>query len=210
MLRQKKNIKICVTGDFVLSVVWFVLIFLSVVYGILLGNIDDVVQNISIGATEAVTLIISLTGIMCFWSGIMEIVAKSNLVDKISLLFSPLLNMIFKKSWKDAIARRFISSNFSANLMGLSNAATPMGLQSANRIYDLNKRKGVPHELIFLVVLNCSSVQLIPTTVAGLRTIYGSSTPFDILPAVWLTSIVSVTGGIVLAKIFSKITGEKQ
>lgn len=188
-----------------LSVIWFILIFISFVCGFFTGNLPDVVQNITFGAKEAITLIISLAGIMCFWSGIMEILIESKLIDVISKMFSPILKLIFKESFKDTTAKRYITSNFTANLLGLSNAATPMGLKASSRIYDLNNRKGVPKELILLIIINCSSVQLIPTTVAGLCALYGSSTPFDILPAVWITSFVSVSSGILLAKICEKV-----
>lgn len=185
-----------------LSIIWISLIFISIFYGLYAGSLNDVVQNISLGTTEAVNLLIALTGIMCFWSGIMEILIESGLIKKVSSLISPLLKMLFKNSWKDEKAKTYITSNFTANLMGLSNAATPMGLKATKRIYELNKQKGTPKELIMLVILNCSSIQLIPTTVAGIRTIYGAENSFDILPSVWVTSFASVIGAIILAKIF--------
>lgn len=205
-MRQKKNTKAYkVKGDYLLSIIWFLLIFISVAYGLCTKNIENVIQNISLGATESVNLLISLIGIMCFWSGIMEILKESGLINVVSKITKPILSKLFKKSSKDKKAMTYIASNFTANLLGLSNAATPMGLKAAERIYELNGKKGTPKELIMLVIINCSSIQLIPTTVAGLRTIYGSQNAFDILPSVWITSLVSVSGGILCAKIFEKM-----
>ncbi len=187
-----------------LSIIWFLIILASIIYGFFSGNIEKVVENINIGARESVTLLISISGIICFWSGIMEILMQSGLIDKLTRLIKPIFCVIFKESSKDKTALRYISSNFTANLLGLSNAATPMGLKAAERIYELSDKKSTPKELIMLVIINCSSIQLIPTTVASIRSLYGAENSFDILPAVWVTSIVSVFSGIFLAKIFEK------
>lgn len=187
-----------------LSIVWCGLIFLSLVFGVFTGNMSNVTQSISVGAKEAVTLIITIFGIMCFWTGIMEIMQKSGLVLKLSKVFRPILSKLFTKTAKDDRAMGYITSNFTANLLGLSNAATPMGLKAAERIYEIHGKKGTPDDLIMLIVINCSSIQLIPTTVAAIRANYGAVNPFDILPAVWITSILSVLSGIIVAKMCQK------
>ena len=188
-----------------LSIIWVLLIVLSLVFGTITGNMSQVTQSVSLGAKEAITLIISLVGIICFWSGIMEILIKSRLIDKIIIVIKPFLKLLFKNASKDKKAMEYISTNFVANLLGLSNAATPMGLKAADRIYTLNQRKGTPNELIMLVVINCSSLQLLPTTVAAIRLNYGAQNTFDIIPAVWITSIISVLSGIFVAKICAKL-----
>lgn len=188
-----------------LSIIWIALITISLIFGAITSNMQQVTESINIGAKEAITLAISISGVMCFWSGIMEIMIESKLVEKVSKILSPVLNLLFKRSNKDKKCKEYISSNFTANLLGLSNAATPMGLKAADRIYDLNGRKGLPKELIMLVVINCSSVQLFPTTVAAIRSSYGAINSFDILPAVWVTSIISVISGIFVVKICEKI-----
>lgn len=187
-----------------LSIVWCSLILLSLIFGTITGNLANVTQSVSVGAKEAVTLILSILGIMCFWSGIMEILMKSGLIDKISALFKPVLSLIFKKSAKDDEAMKYVTSNFTANLLGLSNAATPMGLKAGERIYQIHGKKGTPDDLIMLIIINCSSIQLIPTTVGAIRANYGAENAFDILPAVWITSIVSVLSGILVAKLCQK------
>lgn len=187
-----------------LSYVWCGLIFLSLIFGVITGNISSVTQSVSLGAKEAVTLIISILGIMCFWSGIMEILIQSKLIDKLAKVFKPVLSLIFKKASKDQEAMRYITSNFTANLLGLSNAATPMGLKSADRIYEIHGRRGTPDDLIMLIIINCSSIQLIPTTVSAIRANYGAENAFDILPAVWITSLISVLSGIIVAKMCQK------
>lgn len=187
-----------------LSIVWCGLIFLSLIFGIYTGNIANVTQSISLGASEAIKLIFTILGIMCFWSGIMEILIKSGLVDIISRVFKPILSKIFGKSAKDEQAMRYITSNFTANLLGLSNASTPMGLKGAERIYEIHGKRGTPDDLITLIIINCSSIQLIPTTVGAIRANYGAESAFDIIPAVWITSIISVLSGLLVAKICKK------
>ncbi|MFI3227377.1 MAG: nucleoside recognition domain-containing protein [Clostridia bacterium] len=187
-----------------LSIVWFTLIILSLIFGAKTGNIANVTQSVSVGAKETVTLILSICGIMCFWSGIMEILMKSGLGEVLSRLFHPFLSKIFDKCAKDKQTMRYITANFTANLLGLSNAATPMGLKAAEKIHNLHNEKHTSDDLIMLVVINCSSIQLIPTTVAAIRSNYGAQNPFDIMPAVWITSLVSVLSGIIVAKICKK------
>lgn len=187
-----------------LSIIWALLIFLSVLFGILTSNIENVSNSINLGAKEAVSLSISILGMICFWSGIMEIAIKSKLSDKIAILIKPLLKLIFKTRDNQTLA--YISSNFTANLLGLSNAATPMGLKASERIIDLSDKKDTPQDLIMLIIINCSSIQLIPTTVGAIRASYGANNPFDIIGAVILTSLCSVFSGVILAKLFQKFS----
>ena len=132
----------------------------------------------------------------------MELLERSGAVKALTRLLAPLLRRLFPLSSRDGGIMAAISENVSANLLGLGNAATPMGIQAAQRM----KRGGTAtDELCRLIVLNTASIQLLPTTVAGVRAACGCRTPFDILPAVWLSSAISVTAGLLTARLLSRV-----
>ena len=176
----------------------------AVVYGLLTGSIGAVGNAAMEGAAAAVDLCLSMAGIMCLWSGVMEIMKASGMMDGLSGLFRPVLNRLLPQACKDSDTLAALSGNVSANFLGLGNAATPLGIQAARRM-----ARGcgglASDELCTLVVLNTASIQLLPTTVAGVRAALGTENAFDILPAVWLASVLSVAAGLIAAKIFGKI-----
>lgn len=179
-----------------------VLIILAILFGALNGKMGDVSNSAIIECTKAVELAITLTGSICLWSGMMRVAQKSGLTKKISRLLSPLTRLIFKGLDKNSYALELISMNITANLLGLGNAATPLGIAA---ITELNKDvpendKGIAsNHMVMLVVLNTASIQLIPTTIATLRLKYGSQTPLDVLPAILISSLLSVTVALMLA-----------
>lgn len=166
---------------------------------------DAVSAAVTAGAGEAVTLCIAIAGIMSLWSGLMELMEASGLAARIARLLSPVLRPLFGRAGKDQEAMQAVSANITANLLGLSNAATPIGLRAASRIYALCGKTGTPDEVLTLVVLNSTSIQLIPSTVAAVRASFGSIQPFDIMPAVWGASIVSVIVALVSARLLARI-----
>lgn len=184
--------------------VWTGMVVLSVVYGLTNGTIGAVGNAAMEGAAAAVELCISMAGIMCLWSGVMSIMKASGLADGLSRLFRPILSRLLPGACRDPDTLAALSGNVSCNLLGLGNAATPLGIQAAQRM-----ARGcdglASDELCTLVVLNTASIQLLPTTVAGVRSALGSANPFDILPAVWLASILSVTAGLTAAKVLSRL-----
>ena len=156
------------------------------------------------GAGAAVQLCISMAGILCLWMGVMEVMRRAGLAQKLARLLRPILKRLYPDFADDTGVMDTIAANVSANLLGLGNAATPLGLEAARRMS--KKTPGVAgNSLCMLVVCNTASIQLIPTTVAGVRMGAGCQTPFDILPAVWLASVLSVTVGICAAKVCSWI-----
>jgi len=180
------------------------MVVLSLVFGTATGNLDAVADAALSGAGSAVTLCISMAGVMCLWSGVMEVMRQSGLSDRIAGLFRPLLGRLLPNAARDSETMAAVSANVSANLLGLGNAATPLGIRAATRM--ARGCGGVASdELCLLVVLNTASIQLIPATVAGVRAAEGCAAPFDILPAVWVTSVASVIAGLTAAKIFSGI-----
>lgn len=187
-----------------MSLIWTVMVGASVICGLLLGNGEAVATAALEGASAGVELCLSMTGVLCLWLGVMEIMRRSGLAEGLSRLLRPVLRRLYPDFSKDRQVMDAVSANVSANLLGLGNAATPLGLEAARGM--AAKSPGVASDsLCMLVVCNTASIELIPTTVASLRAAAGCATPFDILPAVWLASVVSVTAGVTAAKLFSKV-----
>lgn len=186
---------------------------LMIIFSVFLGVVNGKIDAVSIAAinecTKAVELVISLCGVICLWSGLMKVATEAKLTDKIAQFLSPLTSRLFKGISPKSDAARAISMNITANLLGLGNAATPLGLIAMKEMKKMSGNTNVAtNNMIIFVVLNTASIQLIPTTTALLRLQYGSENPFSILPAVWLSSVVSVTVAIITALILSKFSKE--
>ena len=184
--------------------VWAVLAGASVIFGVLNGTMADVSRAAMEGAGAAVELVVGMTGAICLWSGVMELMGRCGLAGHLAGLFRPLLRRLLPRASRDGETLSAVSANLSANLLGLGNAATPLGIRAARRMAQ-GCDGVVDDELCRLVVLNTASIQLLPTTVAGLRAACGSAAPFDILPAVWLSSVLSVTAGLLSARLLSRV-----
>ena len=187
-----------------MTVIWTGMTVLSLVCAWILGKEAALAPAAMEGAAQAIQLGISMAGALCLWMGVMEVMDRAGLAGKLAKLFQPLLGRLYPDFAGDKGIMDTIAANVSANLLGLGNAATPLGLEAARRMS--RRSPGIASDsLCMLVVCNTASIQLIPTTVAAVRLAAGCETPFDILPAVWVTSLLSVTVGITTAKIFSKI-----
>lgn len=192
-----------------MAVIWTGMVLLSVIFGIAFGTIDAVGSAAMEGAAAAVDLCLSMAGIMCLWSGIMSLMKACGLTESLNRLFRPLLSRLMPDASRDPETLSALSGNLSCNLLGLGNAATPLGIRAAQRM--ARSCDGIASdELCLLVVMNTASVQLLPTTVAGVRSAMGCAAPFDILPAVWLSSLFSVGAGILAAKLFSRLWRGKE
>lgn len=187
-----------------MSVVWTGMAALSVLFGLFNGRLDAVSTAAIEGAASAVSLCVSMAGVLCLWTGIMEVMKQCGLADKLARAFRPLLRRLLPNACRDGETLSAISANVSANLLGLGNAATPLGIRAACRMAR-GCEGTASDELCLLVVLNTASIQLIPATVAGVRAAAGSARPFDILPAVWLASVLSVCAGLAMAKLLSRL-----
>ena len=189
--------------------IWTGMVAASVVYGGLHGTIGAVGNAAMEGAGAAVELCLSMAGVMCLWSGVMAVLKASGVMEGLNRLFRPVLRRLLPEACRDPETMAALSGNISANLLGLGNAATPLGVQAARRM-----ARGcggtASDELCTLVVLNTASIQLLPTTVAGVRAALGAQSAFDILPAVWIASVMSVSAGLLAAKIFSGIWGDRR
>lgn len=187
-----------------ISLIWVSMVVLSVVFGAACGNLEAVSDAALEGANSAVTLCLSMAGVMCLWSGVMEVMRQSGLSDGLARLFRPLLRRLLPRASRDSETMAALSGNLSANLLGLGNAATPLGIRAACRMArDCDGTAS--DELCLLVVLNTASIQLVPATVAGVRSAAGAASPFDILPAIWLTSLLSVAAGLAAARLLSRV-----
>lgn len=186
-----------------MSVIWTFMIGVSIFCGLLTGNGEAVAAAALNGASAGVELCLSMAGVLCLWMGVMEIMRRTGLAAGLSRLLQPVLRRLYPGFANDRQVMDTIAANVSANLLGLGNAATPLGLEAARHMSA--KTPGIASDaLCMLVVCNTASIELIPTTVASVRAAAGCATPFDILPAVWLASILSVAAGIAAAKLFSK------
>lgn len=183
---------------------WTGMVAVSLLFGFLTGSISQLGNAALEGATAAVDLCISMAGIMCLWTGVMEIMNQCGLSAILARAFRPLLRRLLPSTSRDSETLATISANLSANMLGLGNAATPLGIRAACRM--ARGCRGIASdELCLLVVLNSASIQLLPTTVAGVRSALGCAEPFDILLPVWLASALSVIVGLCAAKIFARI-----
>lgn len=183
-----------------------IMLVFSLFFGIWNQSADKIGTAILNESTHAVELVLSLTGALCLWSGLMRIAQDSGLTEKISRLLQPVISFLFRGIQKGSEAVRLIAMNMTANLLGLGNASTPLGI-SAMRELAKEAPKGVASDhMIFLTVLNTASIQLIPTTAAMLRLRHGAESPFDILPAVLIVSLVSCVSALFTARLAAKTT----
>lgn len=187
--------------------IWFALIALSVIIGALNGRMNQVSQAAIGGASDAVSLFLILLATICLWNGLMNIAQKAGITKALAKLLSPVTKRLFPQVKPGSAGMQAISMNIVANFLGLGNAATPLGLAAMKEMSkgkQLKKRTATDSMAMFVVV-NTASIQLIPTTIAALRIKHGAAAPFDILPCIWISSVVTVFVGIITAKTLSKL-----
>ena len=190
-----------------MSWLWSGIILISLGVSLVLGNGSALSSAIPKGAQAGLELAISIAGSLCLWSGVGRLMEAVGATALLSKCFRPLLGKLFPSYQKDAVFAGYLSSNVCANFLGLGNAATPMGIQAAKRLAD--GKAIASGELCRLIVLNTASIQLIPTNVAAIRSQLGAAVPFDILPAVWLTSIAAAGMGLLAAWFLGRAWGHE-
>lgn len=188
-----------------LNILWPIFIIISIVYSIFSGNIQNLNNSIFESAESAVNLTLTLLGMTCLWSGIMEIASKTQIIDYLSKLLKPIIKRLFsnlnEKSYKNIIM------NIIANILGLGNAATPLGLKAMKELQKDNLNKDeLSDNMMMLIVLNTASLQIIPTTVIAVRSSLGSTNPTKIIFPVWISTICAAIVGIIFTKIVIKYT----
>ena len=191
--------------DMVMSWIFTGIMGISLIAAILLGRGGELAAAVPQGAQAGVTLAVAMAGSICLWTGVGTLMEHVGMTAFLSRLLKPLLGRIFPSTKQDKVLAGHLSANICANFLGLGNAATPMGIRAAQRLAARTPGAVAGHELCRLIVLNTASIQLIPANVAAVRTSLGCGTPFDILPAVWITSLCSAGLGVTAAWIFGKL-----
>lgn len=187
-----------------MGIIWTGMILVSILYSCAVGTTAAVGDAAIKGAEEAVRLCLNIGGIMCLWCAVMELMRECKIAEALAGALKPILRLLFPEAAKHESILEPLSANVGANLLGLGNAATPMGIQAAKGMAALGKKGEATNELCRLVVLNTASIQLLPTTVAAIRAAEGAVMPFDILPAVWISSAISVSVGLAAAYLMQR------
>ncbi len=188
-----------------LNIIWPIFIIISFVYAVFSGNIDSINNGIFDSCKSAVELSISFLGTMCLWSGIMEIAQRTSLISKLTHALSPIIRFLFPELKREEKAKEEISMNMIANILGLGNAATPLGLKAMKTLQEKNPQKDtVSNSMAMFIILNTASLQLIPTTTIAIRNSLGSSEPTKIIIPVWIATVCAAVAGVIACKILTK------
>lgn len=188
-----------------INYIWFILIFFGTLVGLITGNGEIISKGIVNSCGSTVTFIIELTGIMCFWCGVMKIAEKSGFTQKLSKILKPVLKLIFREAAKDEKALGAIVMNITANMMGLSNAATPFGIKAMQEMSRLNKNSEVcSNDMSLFLVLNAACIQLVPSTIISIRAACNSSNPGIIILPAMISTATAAFVGIICCKILQR------
>lgn len=189
-----------------LNLVWPIFIIISIIFSFLTGSVKQLNSSIFESTEVAVSLCITLVGTMCLWSGVMQIAAKTSAMQRITSFLRPIMKLLFPKLKRESKIYQEISMNMVANILGLGNAATPLGIKAMKSMQEENNNKKViTNEMATFIVLNTASIQLIPTTVIAIRSSLGSENPTAIIIPVWIATICAACAGIIATKIFIKL-----
>lgn len=189
-----------------MSIIWSFMIIIAVFFSFATGSADKLVENITKASTNSIENIITLAGMMCFWSGIFNILKNTLLVEKIANSIKPIIYKLFKRNEIDDEIMQDVALNITSNAIGIGNAATVFGINATKKMQVKNRNKDKANDsMTVFILLNTASIQLIPTTMISLRAIYGSKNPGEIILAVWIISIVALAFGIVSIKILNKV-----
>lgn len=189
-----------------LNIIWPIFIITSYIYAIFIGNTEKINNAVFEYTKVAVNLLITLLGTMCLWNGLMEIAANTKLINRLTKIMKPLVNFLFKENKDDKKIHKEISMNIVANMLGLGNAATPLGLKAMQSMQEKNQNKEkLTNDMATFIILNTASIQIIPTTVIAIRMSLGSIQPTKIIFAVWVSTICAAIVGITVTKICIKL-----
>jgi Uncharacterized membrane protein, required for spore maturation in B.subtilis. len=188
-----------------INIIWFFILGFGIILGIFTGRGAEISKAIITSTDSTVKLVIGLTGVMCLWCGVMKIAEKSGLTDNLAAVLKPILKLIFKDAAKDEKAMGAIVMNLTANMMGLSNAATPFGIKAMEELKRLNKKDGeASDDMALFLILNAVCIRLVPTTIISMRAVVGSSNPAaTIIPGIITTGTAAIFG-VILCKILQR------
>ena len=188
-----------------LNILWPIFLISSVIFAFFTGKTQEVNNSIFESTKNAVELTITMIGTMCLWNGIMEIALNTKLIKHLSNLLNPIIKRLFPDIKKDEKVHEEITMNIIANIMGLGNAATPLGLKAMKSMQEKNKKKDeLTDSMGIFIVLNTASIQIIPTTVIAIRNSLGSKNPSIMIVPVWIATICAACAAIITAKILMK------
>lgn len=194
-----------------LNIFWPICIVVSTIVAIVTGKVNNINDSVFESTKSAVELTITLLGTMCLWSGIMEIAINTSIIEKIKKLLKPVMKFLFSKVDSKDKEYQEICMNIISNLLGLGNAATPLGLKAMNTMQEKNKdKKRLSDSMVMLIVLNTASLQIIPTTVIAIRTSLGSRNPTNIIVPVWIATLMAAIAAITTTKLFMKLEKRKK
>ena len=189
----------------VLNIIWPFFIIISFGFAILTGRVEQINSQIFKSSANGVQLCISLLGTVCLWTGIIKIASETTLIKKMNGLIKPFMKLLFPELKEDSQAFTEISMNMIANFLGLGNAATPLGLKAMKTMQKDNVDKNtLSNSMLMFIVVNTASLQIIPTTVIGIRASFESINPTGIVIPVWIASIAAAVVGITATKILIK------
>jgi spore maturation protein A len=175
----------------------------SLIFSLIGGDLAALNEGIMDAAGSGTELLLAIGGMLCMWSGFMRIAKDAGLIDRLARLLRPLMRRLYPDIPPDSDAFRYMAMNISANLLGLGNAATPLGLNAMRALRRIDDSDTASDSMVTFVVMNTASIQLLPTTVAALRRSYGSANPFDVLVCVWITSALALTAGLLSSRFLS-------
>lgn len=184
-----------------LNIIWPIFIIISFLYAIFAGNVEQVNKSIFDSAASAVELSITFLGTMCLWNGIMKIVQKTSLMQKLTKILQPFMKFLFPELRRESKAKNAISMNIIANILGLGNAATPLGIKAMEELQKENiKKDTVSNSMAMFIVLNTASLQLIPTTVIAIRTSLESKNASMVILPIWIATVIAAITAIIITK----------
>jgi len=189
-----------------MSKIWSLMLIIVIIFTFVNGTADTLIEHITQASTNAIENVITLAGMMCFWTGIFNILKHTFLIEKLANFVKPIMSKLFKKDEIDDDIMQDVALNVTSNAIGVGNAATVFGINATKKMQAKNKDKDKPNDsMAAFVLLNTASIQLIPTTMISLRALYGSRNPGEIILSVWIVTITALIVGITAIKILNKV-----
>lgn len=189
-----------------MSIIWSIMIMIAIVFTFFNGSADTLIEHITTASSNSIENVVTLAGMLCFWTGIFNILKHTPLIEKIANFVKPITSKLFKKDEVDDEIMQDVALNITSNAIGVGNAATVFGINATKKMQAKNKNKDKPNDsMTAFILLNTASIQLIPTTMISLRAMYGSENPGEIILAVWVVTAFALIAGIVSIKILNKV-----
>ena len=189
-----------------LNIIWAFFILISIIYSIFSGNLEQINNSIFESAESSVQLIITFFGTICLWSGVMKIAQETSIIKKLTKILNPLINFLFPEYKKRDDVKQKISMNMIANILGLGNASTPLGIEAMKSMQKDNLKKDtITNSMAMFIVINTASIQIVPTTVIAIRNSLNSENPTKIILPVWIATLCAFLTVIILTKLFIKL-----